>query len=116
MQKVVKSYCKKMLILVIVILIIVSMLIILKLLRKIKEATVEKLTPSNDIIDKMSKSFGKPLAKRLLITKDWLLGVSFDNLNVKTTNKTATIINVFKLIQIIVDTIMIFMKNEITVF
>ena len=46
------------------------MLIILKLLRKIKEATVEKLTLSNDIIDKMSKSFGKPLAKRLLITKD----------------------------------------------
>ena len=70
MEKVVKRYCKKMLILVIVILIIGSMLIILKLLRKIKEATVEKFTPSNKIIYKMSKSFGKLLTKRLLTTKD----------------------------------------------
>ena len=46
------------------------MLIILKLLRKIKEATVEKFTPSNKIIYEMSKSFGKLLAKRLLTTKD----------------------------------------------
>ena len=46
------------------------MLIILKLLRKIKEVTVEKFTPSNKIIYIMSKSFGKLLAKRLLTTKD----------------------------------------------
>ena len=68
------------------------MLIILKLLRKIKEATVEKFTPSNKIIYKMSKSFGKLLAKRLLTTKDWLLGVSFDNLNVKTTKSSKTVL------------------------
>ena len=46
------------------------MLIILKLLQKIKEATVEKFTPSNKIMYKMSKSLGKLLAKRLLTTKD----------------------------------------------
>ena len=46
------------------------MLIILKLLQNIKEATVEKFTPSNKIMYKMSKSFGKLLAKRLLTTKD----------------------------------------------
>lgn len=68
------------------------MLIILKLLRKIKEATVEKFTPSNKIIYKMSKSFGKLLAKRLLTTKDCLLGVSFDNLNVKTTKSSKTVL------------------------
>lgn len=68
------------------------MLIILKLLQKIKEATVEKFTPSNKIMYKMSKSFGKLLAKRLLTTKDWLLGVSFDNLNVKTTKSSKTVL------------------------
>ena len=68
------------------------MLIILKLLRKIKEATVEKFTPSNKIIYIMSKSFGKLLAKRLLTTKDWLLGVSFDNLNVKATKSSKTVL------------------------
>ena len=68
------------------------MLIILKLLQKIKEATVKKFTPSNKIMYKMSKSFGKLLAKRLLTTKDWLLGVSFDNLNVKTTKSSKTVL------------------------
>lgn len=68
------------------------MLIILKLLQKIKEATVEKFTLSNEMIYKMSKSFGKPVAKRLLTTKDWLLGVSFDNLNVKTTKSSKTVL------------------------
>lgn len=68
------------------------MLIILKLLQNIKEATVEKFTPSNKIMYKMSKSFGKLLAKRLLTTKDWLLGVSFDNLNVKTTKSSKTVL------------------------
>ena len=68
------------------------MLIILKLLQKIKEATVEKFTPSNKIMYKMSKSLGKLLAKRLLTTKDWLLGVSFDNLNVKTTKSSKTVL------------------------
>lgn len=44
------------------------------------------------MIYKMSKSFGKPVAKRLLTTKDWLLGVSFDKLNVKTTKSSKTVL------------------------
>ena len=57
----------------------------LKLLPLINETAVENSTLSNEVIQKIPKSFAKSLAKRLLITKDWLLRVTFDNLNVKYT-------------------------------
>ena len=57
----------------------------LKLLPLINETAVENSSLSNEVIQKMPKSFAKSLAKRLLIAKYWLIGVTFDNLNVKYT-------------------------------
>ena len=71
------------------------MLMMLKLLPIINEAAAENSMQSNEVVQKMFKSSAGSLAKRLLTTKNWLLGVIFDNLNVKTTKSSSEEKNMF---------------------
>ena len=54
---------------IIIILIIILVLVMLKLLPLINETAVENSSLSNEVIQKMPKSFAKSLAKRLFIAK-----------------------------------------------